>query len=120
MTPEGDDWHEDVYQMLMHLKNQGKLTDWNQVAFLFRSVKSDKVRALAQSLEERGIPVYSPRANLFFEREEIRYLLGALHMAFPMVMPERKKKNPRGQTTVYLGLLRTSMHRTIYRKITRA
>ena len=92
ITPEGDDWHDDVYQMLMHLKQNGKLTDWNQAAFLFRSVKSDKVRALAQSLEEKGIPVYSPRANLFFEREEVRYLIGALHMAFPMVMPERKRK----------------------------
>ena len=92
ITPEGDNWHDDVYQMLMHLKQNGKLTDWNQAAFLFRSVKSDKVRALAQSLEEKGIPVYSPRANLFFEREEVRYLIGALHMAFPMVMPERKRK----------------------------
>lgn len=92
ITPEGDDWHEDVYQMLMHLKQNGKLTDWNQAAFLFRSVKSDKVRALAQSLEEKGIPVYSPRANLFFEREEICYMLGAFNLIFPMVMTERKKK----------------------------
>lgn len=97
ITPEGDDWHEDVYQMLMHLKNEGKLTDWNQAAFLFRSVKADKVRALAQSLEEKGIPVYSPRANLFFEREEIRHLIGALHMVFPMVMLDRKKKIQEGK-----------------------
>ncbi|MGR5279519.1 ATP-dependent helicase [Vibrio rotiferianus] len=97
VTPEGDDWHDDVYQMLMHLKNEGKLTDWNQAAFLFRSVKADKVRALAQSLEEKGIPVYSPRANLFFEREEIRHMIGALHMVFPMVMPERKKKIQEGR-----------------------
>ena len=97
ITPEGDDWHDDVYQMLIHLKKNGKLTDWNQVAFLFRSVKSDKVKALAQSLEENGIPVYSPRANLFFEREEVRYLIGALHMVFPMVMVERKKKMADGR-----------------------
>lgn len=97
ITPEGDDWHEDVFQMLTHLKKNGKLTDWNQVAFLFRSVKSDKVKALAQSLEEKGIPVYSPRANLFFEREEVCYLIGALHMVFPMVMIERKKKIAEGR-----------------------
>jgi DNA helicase-2/ATP-dependent DNA helicase PcrA len=92
VTPEGDDWHEDVFKMLMHLKQKGKLTDWNQVAFLFRSVKSDKVKALAQSLEENGIPVYSPSSNLFFQREEVCYLIGALHMVFPMVMVDRKKK----------------------------
>jgi DNA helicase-2/ATP-dependent DNA helicase PcrA len=103
ITPEGDNWHEDVFQMLTHLKQNGKLTDWNQVAFLFRSVKSDKVKALAQSLEEKGIPVYSPRANLFFEREEVRYLIGALHMAFPMVMVERKKKMVEGRNLPIWG-----------------
>ncbi len=97
VTPEGDDWHEDVYDFLMHLRKKGKLTDWNQVAFLFRSVKNDKVRALAQSLEEKGIPVYSPRANLFFEREEIRLVIGALHMVFPMVLPDRKQRIAEGK-----------------------
>ncbi|MFC1519578.1 ATP-dependent helicase [Pseudomonadota bacterium] len=97
VTPEGDDWHEDVYNLLIHLRDSGKLTDWNQVAFLFRSVKSDKVRALAQALEDKGIPVYSPRANLFFERMEVRYFLGILHMIFPQVMVERKNKREEGR-----------------------
>lgn len=98
VTPEGDDWHEDVYNLLIHLKENGKLTDWNQAAFLFRSVKSDRVRALAQALEDRGIPVYSPRANLFFERQEVRYLLGILHMIFPQVMTERAEKQKEGRS----------------------
>ncbi|WP_300000882.1 hypothetical protein [uncultured Cedecea sp.] len=97
ITPEGDDWHDDVYQLLTHLRDNGQLTDWNQVAFLFRSVKNDKVRALAQSLEDKGIPVYSPRANLFFEREEIRLMLGVLHLVFPMVLPDRKKRSQEGK-----------------------
>ncbi|MGE6136353.1 ATP-dependent helicase [Aeromonas salmonicida] len=97
MTPEGDDWHEDVYQLLTHLRDNGKLKDWNQVAFLFHSVKNDKVRELAQSLEDKGIPVYSPRANLFFEREEIRLMLGVLHMVFPMVLPDRKQRSKEGK-----------------------
>lgn len=97
ITPEGDDWHEDVYQLLTDLRDKGKLQDWNQVAFLFRSVKSDKVKALAQSLEEKGIPVYSPRANLFFEREEIRLVIGLLHLVFPMVLPDRKKRTEEGK-----------------------
>ncbi|MGP2522357.1 ATP-dependent helicase [Pantoea ananatis] len=97
ITPEGHDWHDDVYLLLMHLRDNGKLTDWNQVAFLFRSVKNDKVRALAQSLEDKGIPVYSPRANLFFEREEIRLMIGVLHMVFPMVLPDRKKRSEEGK-----------------------
>lgn len=79
----GDQWADEVYALLTELKTQGKLTDWNQIAFLFKSVKNEKVRKLAQSLEDKGIPVYSPRANLFFEREEIRLMLGALLLVFP-------------------------------------
>ncbi|PLR19534.1 ATP-dependent helicase [Pantoea endophytica] len=98
ITPEGDDWHDDVYQLLIHLRDNGKLKDWNQVAFLFRSVKNDKVKLLAKFLEDKGIPVYSPRANLFFEREEIRLMLGVLHLVFPMVLPDRKKRIQEGKT----------------------
>ena len=88
----GDSWVDEVYALLTNLKEQGKLTDWNQVAFLFQSVKNDKVKALAQGLEERGIPVYSPRANLFFQREEIRLVLGALLLVFPQFRSIRAPK----------------------------
>jgi DNA helicase-2/ATP-dependent DNA helicase PcrA len=81
--PSAEDWHQEVLAFLHHLRDDGHLTDWNQVAFLFRSVKNDKVVALAQFLESKGIPVYSPRSNQFFEREEIRLLIGALLCLFP-------------------------------------
>ena len=83
LSIEGAKWSDEVYELLMELKLNGQLTDWNQVAFLFRSVKNDKVKELATQLEQKGIPVYSPRANLFFEREEVRLVLGALLLVFP-------------------------------------
>ncbi|MBA5623202.1 ATP-dependent helicase [Pseudomonas aeruginosa] len=76
-------WHAEVLAFLHSLKASGKLTDWNQVAFLFRSVKNDKVVALARFLEAQGVPVFSPRSNMFFEREEIRLMIGALIFLFP-------------------------------------
>ncbi|HEY1058348.1 MAG TPA: PD-(D/E)XK nuclease family protein, partial [Limnobacter sp.] len=76
-------WHAEVLAFLNGLKASGRLADWNQVAFLFRSVKNDKVVALARSLEKSGIPVFSPRSNMFFEREEIRLMIGALIFLFP-------------------------------------
>jgi len=76
-------WHAEVLAFLNGLKASGRLTDWNQVAFLFRSVKNDRVVALARFLEAKGIPVYSPRSNMFFEREEIRLMIGALIFLFP-------------------------------------
>lgn len=76
------DWESEVYLFLQALKNQGKLTDWNQVAFLFKSVKNPKVLALSRYLEERNIPVYSPRSNLYFERAEVRLAIGAILFLF--------------------------------------
>ncbi|MGP9631995.1 ATP-dependent DNA helicase [Halomonas sp. AOP43-A1-21] len=78
-----NNWHAEVLAFLNSLKSSGQLSDWNQVAFLFRSVKNDKVLALARFLEAAGIPVYSPRSNMFFEREEIRLMIGALIFLFP-------------------------------------
>lgn len=80
---ETTNWHTEVLTFLHSLKASGKLTDWSQVAFLFRSVKNDKVVALARFLETEGVPVFSPRSNMFFEREEIRLMIGALIFLFP-------------------------------------
>ena len=80
---ETTNWHAEVLAFLTELKASGKLSDWNQVAFLFRSVKNDKVISLARFLESEGVPVFSPRSNMFFEREEIRLMIGALIFLFP-------------------------------------
>lgn len=76
-------WHAEVLKFLLALRDSGKLSDWNQVAFLFRSVKNEKVVHLARFLDSNGIPVYSPRSNMFFDREEIRLMIGALVFLFP-------------------------------------
>ncbi|MYC77463.1 ATP-dependent helicase [Candidatus Poribacteria bacterium] len=85
-------WHKEVLAFLYRLRDSGALTDWNQVAFLFRSVKSQKAVALAEALEADGIPVYSPRSNLFFDRTEIRLMIGALIFLFPQ-FPEVRQWN---------------------------
>jgi DNA helicase-2/ATP-dependent DNA helicase PcrA len=87
---DGLSWHEEVLAFLHRLRDSGRLADWNQVAFLFRSVKSDKVTALASYLENAGIPVYSPRSNMFFDREEVRLVIGALIFLFPQFQKVRK------------------------------
>lgn len=86
------EWHAEVLNFLNTIKDKQILSDWNQVAFLFRSVKNPKVVALARFLESRGIPVYSPRSNMFFEREEVRLMIGALVFLFPQFPQARKWK----------------------------
>ena len=90
--PESENWHEEVLTFLHHLKDSGTLTDWNQVAFLFNSVRNPKVVALAEALEAGGVPVYSPRSNLFFDRREIRLMIGALIFLFPQFVNAREWK----------------------------
>ncbi|MFR9192017.1 MAG: ATP-dependent helicase [Anaerovoracaceae bacterium] len=78
-----DEWHEKILQFIKDLKASGKLTDYNQIAFLFNSVKHPRVTALARFLEENHINVYSPRSDMFFQRDEIRLALGCLMLMFP-------------------------------------
>lgn len=71
-------WQERIGEFLKFLKNTGKISDYNQVAFLFRSVRNKRIVSLAHYLEYKGIGVYSPRSNLFFHRDEIKEIIGAL------------------------------------------
>jgi DNA helicase-2/ATP-dependent DNA helicase PcrA len=76
-------WHNNVLDFINKLKSSGKLVDYNQIAFLFRSVKHDRVKALADFLEQNGVPVYSPRSDLYFDRDEIKLIIGAMLACFP-------------------------------------
>lgn len=89
-APIGEDWLAEVHNFLLCLQDSDQLDDWNQVAFLFRSVKNPNVVALAQYLEAQGIPIYSPRSNQFFDREEIRLMIGALIFLFPQFAQVRQ------------------------------
>ena len=80
-----DEYHAEVLRFIRYLEKEHIITDYNQIAFLYRSVKSDKAKALAEYLEENGIKVFSPRSDMFFEREEIRLILGCLVSIFPQV-----------------------------------
>lgn len=85
-----DAFHDEVYNFIINLKTKGILTNYNQIAFLFRSVKSDEATKLAEYLESRNIPVFSPRSSLFFEREEIKLLIGVFVTIFPDLIEKLK------------------------------
>ena len=77
-----------VLDFIDNLKKSNKISNLNQIAFLFRSVKNDGVINLANFLEKNGIPVYSPRSNMFFKREEVKGLIGCLYLLFPFFVEE--------------------------------
>lgn len=78
-----ENWGDNIIDFIEKLKASGTITDYNQVAFLFRSVRNKNVKNLAAYLEEHGIPIYAPRSDMFFEREEIMLLIGTLLIVFP-------------------------------------
>ena len=76
-------WHEKILAFVKTLKDSEAVSDYSQIAFLFRSVKAKNVQELAAFLEANGINVYSPRSNLFFSRGEIRFAIGCMISMFP-------------------------------------
>jgi len=73
---------EALLQMVRRLKAQGNIQNYRQIAFLFRSVKSDEARKIGSYFEENGIAVYSPRSDMFFERIEVKQILGCYIRCF--------------------------------------
>ncbi|MDP0506782.1 MAG: ATP-dependent DNA helicase [Fusobacterium sp. JB019] len=71
-----NEWKEKIYKFIKKLKTTNKIQDYNQIAFLFRSVRNKKVLRLMEYLESKEINVYSPRSNMFFYREEIKFCIG--------------------------------------------
>lgn len=79
-----DEWHEKILEFIKSLEQSGKLTNYNQIAFLFNSVKHPRVVNLAKFLEANHISVYSPRSDMFFQRDEVRLTIGCLMLLFPV------------------------------------
>lgn len=87
----GPAWSDSVTKLLEVLRVEGALSDWNQVAFLFHSVRSKEATELATALEAHGIPVHSPRSKKFFDRDEVRLVIGAFAHVFPCIHSIRIK-----------------------------
>ena len=60
------------------LKEQGKITDFNQVVLLLYSVKEYRSHPYVVALENKGIPVFCSRNGTYFDQEEVRLMVGCL------------------------------------------
>ncbi len=72
-----DDVAQQIARLIRQLKDQGVVTDYNQVAVLFSYLKgNDNVDRLSNALEAEGIPVYAPRAGCFLNLDESLAVFG--------------------------------------------
>lgn len=74
---------KEIAQFIKDLKDSGKINDYNQVAFLFPSLKGEggksaKVIEFENALSELGIPIYAPRAGRFLEVPEAMDIFGLM------------------------------------------
>lgn len=60
------------------LKEQGKITDFNQVVLLLYSVKENKSHPYVEALKKKGIPVFCSRDGTYFYKEEVSLMVGCL------------------------------------------
>lgn len=81
-----EEWHEKILSFIKSLE----VTDYNQIVFLFRSVRSKDVQELSAYLESNNISIYSPSSNMFFDRKEIYFALGCLISMFPQYLKDLK------------------------------
>ncbi|MCD8206233.1 MAG: ATP-dependent helicase [Clostridia bacterium] len=76
-------WAKKIASFIKGLKSSGFISDFNEVAFLSRSVRNNPMINLINALESEGITVNSPRSGMLFERDEIKLVIGCLIKIFP-------------------------------------
>ncbi len=71
-----DDEAEQLAELIVLLKTQGTISDYNEVAILLYSTKSFLSAAYVAALKKRGISAYYPRSRQYFEQEEVCLIVG--------------------------------------------
>ena len=108
-TKEENYINQKTLSFINELLESKKINNLNQIAFLFRSVKNSAVKELADYLENNGIPVYSPRSNMFFEREETKLFIGTLILMFPKYYSKLEKgETNKNITPYYVSCIKTA------------
>lgn len=77
-----DDVCAEVAGLVRRLLDKRKLSDPNQVAFLYPSLKSEQVKRMIAALEKKGLEVYAPRAGQFLDVPEALDVFGVLLVLF--------------------------------------
>ena len=71
-----------VADTISHLKENGVIEDYSQVALLLHSVRADHSGHYLEALNKKNIPAFCPRARTYFDREEIRYMMACFAIIF--------------------------------------
>lgn len=79
---------QEVAALCRRLLDEGTVENANQIAFLFPSLKSSRVRQMEAALEAVGLRVYAPRAGTFLEVPEATDMFGLFLRVFGCPEPD--------------------------------
>ena len=79
---------QEVAAFCKRLLTEGKVENANQIAFLFPSLKSARVKDMEAALEAVGLRVYAPRAGTFLEVSEATDMFGLFLRVFGCPEPD--------------------------------
>ncbi len=73
---------ERLADLISHLKENGVIGDYSQVALLLHSVRKEHSDHYLAALSHKGIPAFCPRARTYFDNDEICYMMACFAVIF--------------------------------------
>ena len=77
-----EDVTKNIVELIRKIKEEGKISDYNQCALLFPSLSAAAEKEFEKAFEDAGIPYYAPRANNILNTEEFLVVFGILAKIF--------------------------------------
>lgn len=77
-----EDVTKNIVDLIRKIKEEGKISDYNQCALLFPSLSAAAEKEFENAFEDAGIPYYAPRANNILNTEEFLVVFGILAKIF--------------------------------------
>lgn len=77
-----EDVTKNIVDLIRKIKEEGKISDYNQCALLFPSLSAAAEKEFEKAFEDAGIPYYAPRANNILNTEEFLVVFGILAKIF--------------------------------------
>ncbi|MCK6543326.1 ATP-dependent helicase [bacterium] len=93
--------YEEIAAFTKKLITSKRVSDPNQIAFLFPSLKTKKAAGLKAALENVGLSVYAPRAGTFVEVEEAVAMFGL----FAKILGRPERTQRRGNLANFFVLI---------------
>lgn len=84
---KADSVYAEIASCVKRLREQGTISDYNQVAFLFPAMKgwngmNSRVHGFTKAFEKIGVPYYAPRAGRFLEVPQAVAVFGLFQRVF--------------------------------------